>query len=128
MPVTSIGHVNIRTPIQEETLVFFERCLGFRRAPGPASTNGGNNVWLFDENDAPLVHVSRPPGHEAPRAAEVKSRLDHVAFDCTDIAAFAARLEAEGVPYTEASLPGAGLRQLNLFDPNGIKIELTFRE
>ncbi len=128
MPVTNIGHVNIRTPIQEETLVFFERCLGFRRGPGPASRGGGVNVWLFDDSGAPLVHVTQPPLDEAPRDPEVKSRLDHVAFNCTDSAAFAARLEAEGVDYTVASLPAAGLRQFNLFDPNGIKIELTFRE
>ncbi|MDB5452873.1 MAG: glyoxalase/bleomycin resistance protein/dioxygenase, partial [Caulobacteraceae bacterium] len=101
--------------------------LGFKRAPGPTTPGGGTNVWLFDGNGFPLVHVSRPPEGEPPRPAELKSRLDHVAFNCTDPEGFATRLDAEGVPYTVSQLQSAGIKQFNLFDPNGIKVELTFR-
>jgi hypothetical protein len=51
--------------------------------------------------------------------------LDHIAFNAVDYAAVKARLTAHGVEAAENLVPGVGLRQLFLSDPNGVKIEIN---
>ena len=81
---------------------------------------------LFQAGDA-VIHVNAPLHGEPPREAGLKSRLDHVAFDCTGPEAFAARLKGAGVAFRSSDSEAGGLRQFVLHDPNGLKVELTFR-
>lgn len=127
MRVERIGHVNIRTPLLEETLIFYENCLGLRRGPAVSAVQRPDNVWLYDEQDQPLIHVNGPlPGEQVAPKGQT-SRLDHVAFDCTGLAACRQRLTAQGIAFREQPLPARNLHQINLLDPNGIKVELTFQ-
>lgn len=128
MHVLRIGHVNIRTPLMEETLTFYESYLGLRRGPSTSAVMRADNIWLYDGEDRPLIHVNGPVAGEALAPAGLTSRLDHVAFDCHGLVACRARLSADGVPFREQHLAGRGLRQINLLDPNGIKVEMTFVE
>ncbi|MDE1916003.1 MAG: VOC family protein [Sphingomonadales bacterium] len=127
MRVDRLGHVNIRTPLFEETLLFYEACLGFRRGPAVSAVMRPDNVWLYDEQGQPLIHVNAPLPGEAAAPAGQASRLDHVAFDCSGLSSCRERLTANGVAFREQPLPARRLHQLNLLDPNGIKVELTFR-
>lgn len=52
--------------------------------------------------------------------------LDHLAFQATDFDAFVANLQVRGVEAHRHDTPAIGLRQLFLFDPNGIKLEINF--
>ncbi len=128
MKVERLGHINIRTPLFEETLAFYERVLGLRRGEAASMRDQSGNAWLYDEAGAPLIHVNSPLPGEAVRPAGADGRLDHVAFDCSDADGFRARLDALGLAYRAAPTAAGGLFQINLHDPNGIKLELTFRE
>jgi len=46
--IQRIGHINIRTPLLEQTLVFYETVLGFRRGPAKTMADQTRNAWLYD--------------------------------------------------------------------------------
>ena len=52
--------------------------------------------------------------------------VDHVAFFATGLAEMLARLQAAGVPCRERAVPGLGLHQVFVDDPNGVVVELNF--
>ncbi len=126
MPLTRLGHVNIRTPLVEETVRFFEAGLGLRRGKAATTIDQVNNVWLYDARGAPVIHVNAPAPGEAARPADVLSRLDHMAFDCADPEGMATRLRAAGIPFVTVRTEAGGFVQYNCCDPNGLKVELTF--
>ena len=53
---------------------------------------------------------------------------DHLAFNAAGFDAMVARLEQQGVEYRKRLVDNGKLRQLFLVDPNGISIELNFRD
>ena len=53
--------------------------------------------------------------------------VDHIAFNAVDCEAVKLRLAAYGVPFAENEVPAAGLTQLFLNDPNGVKVEINVR-
>ena len=74
--------------------------------------------WLYLDG-VPCIHVAERAAYEAHAASlglrPTQPPIDHVAFAADDYEELAARLEA------------AGLRQLFLADPNGVRIELNVR-
>lgn len=127
MRILKIDHINIRTPLFEETLRFYEDCLGMRRGPVGSVHGRPQNLWLYADG-VPLIHVNGPTGDEVVAEIGVKSRLDHFALSCSGLAQWRAHLTAQGVAFREARLQGREVTQLNLLDPNGVKIELQFAE
>lgn len=128
MRVERLGHVNIRTPAFAETIAFYEACLGLRAGPALSSQARPQNVWLHDEAGDPIIHVNGPLPDEAVHPEGATSRLDHFALECSGLAGFVGRLEQLGVPFERVRLEARGLTQLNLIDPNGLKVELTFSD
>ena len=61
-------------------------------------------------------------------AAYGTGTIDHIAFACQDFDGFKLKLEGLGIPYAEAGVASAAVRQLFLRDPNGIVVELNFRD
>jgi catechol 2,3-dioxygenase-like lactoylglutathione lyase family enzyme len=55
------------------------------------------------------------------------SPIDHLAFAAGDQDALVARLDTAGVQAVSNDVPTAGIRQLFLDDPNGVRIELNCR-
>jgi hypothetical protein len=53
--------------------------------------------------------------------------LDHIAFNAVDLAGVKARLSVHEVNYSINEVPNAGLTQLFLKDPNGVKVEINVR-
>ena len=53
--------------------------------------------------------------------------IDHIAFAATDYDEFVARFEKHGVRYRATRVPVKDLRQLFVFDPDGIQIEINVR-
>lgn len=127
MRILKIDHVNIRTPLFEETLRFYEDYLGMQRGPAGSVHGRPQNLWLYADG-VPLIHVNGLTGDETVAEVGVKSRLDHFALNCSDLGDWRAHLTALGVPFREARLQGREVTQLNLLDPNGVKIELQFAE
>lgn len=127
MPVTRLGHVNIQTPLFDETIAFYETALGLSRGPAASVNDQTGFAWLYDAAGAAVVHVNPPADGQPAREAGLRNRLDHVAFDCSDPDAFAARLASAGVAFRSGDSEAGNLRQFVLYDPNGLKVELTFR-
>lgn len=121
----SFGHINIRTSRLAETIDFYRTVLGLE--PGDAATmaDQSGNAWLFDEGGAPIIHLNAPKAGEAIDPA-VTGALDHVAFNCDDMAAMQMRLGKAGIAYDVFETRVPGLVQINLRDPNGVKVELAF--
>ena len=57
----------------------------------------------------------------------ISGTYDHVSFNCNDMAAMEANLQARGVTYTTRILAN-GIRQINMRDPAGNGVELNFAE
>jgi hypothetical protein len=52
--------------------------------------------------------------------------VDHVAFHATGLAQMRERLAAQGIATRERTVPGLGLHQLFLEDPDGVVVELNY--
>jgi catechol 2,3-dioxygenase-like lactoylglutathione lyase family enzyme len=119
-----LGHVNIRATVLEETVAWYERTLGLRRGQADTNPDTSQNLWLFDAAGKACVHVNQLlPGDV--RVAQ--GHVDHFAFDSDDRAAMEAHLANIGETYQTVTYPDVDMVQLNLRDPNGVKVELTFR-
>jgi catechol 2,3-dioxygenase-like lactoylglutathione lyase family enzyme len=119
-------HLLVLTDDIEGTKDFYCRALGLEVGERPPLEFPGH--WLYVEG-VPCIHVADRDAYTAhserlgiPASPDA---VDHVAFNGNDYAEAVARLEREGVEATTNAVPGAGLRQLFLEDPNGLKIEIN---
>jgi catechol 2,3-dioxygenase-like lactoylglutathione lyase family enzyme len=122
MAIRCIDHINIGTHQLEETRDFFRDVLGLTEGWRPDFAVGG--AWLYAGERA-VVHLvdlsdAKRPSDEA--------ALDHFAFDIDDFDDARRRLDAAGVRYRATAVPNAPIRQIFLRDPNGVNIELNYRE
>ena len=119
-----LAHINIRTGKFEETISFYEELFGFRRSVSPVNPDTSKNMWLLDGEGNPWIHVNNLRPQEDQQSAS--SCLDHVAFNCEDMAGFKSRLRKMDVDFEERSTRIPQLIQINVKDPNGVVVELTF--
>ncbi|HEY6869122.1 MAG TPA: bleomycin resistance protein [Novosphingobium sp.] len=139
-----LEHWNLRTFDLDGTIAFYEDVVGLRSGPFPGKPGAG--AWLYDDTDIPVVHVVRlDAGQREREMARISDRLgdlgppadldrrgsgviDHVAFACTGLAAKRSSLADRGVPFRVVEFPRLGLTQILVCDPNGVVLELNFRE
>jgi catechol 2,3-dioxygenase-like lactoylglutathione lyase family enzyme len=131
MPLTKLEHLLVLTDDIEATRDFYRDALGLEPGDRPPLEFPG--YWLY-LGDVPCVHVaeretyaahSRTLGIEASPEAEGTGAVDHLAFNGEDYDAVLDRLERNGVEAARNEVPGIGMRQLFLTDPNGVKIEIN---
>lgn len=125
MHVRRIDHVNLRTPLLEESVAFYTKLLGLRRGllPGIDPTR---NAWLYDLSDQPIIHVNLPPNDEPVPDASHSGRIHHIALDCMNYDLIRQTISDMALPYEENHVESIGLRQLFVKDPNGVLLELNF--
>jgi catechol 2,3-dioxygenase-like lactoylglutathione lyase family enzyme len=118
MTLKSLDHVNIRTARLAEVAGFYADVLGLKSGARPS---GGGGLWLYcgDQAAIHLVEVAKTP-------ANTESRIDHFAFRAEGMADFLARLRRKKVAYRITIMPGRGIRQVKLHDPDGNNIEIQF--
>ena len=134
MAVIGIDHVNIRTPDVSASLRFFRDVLEMTVTPPPGRSSISDSGWVLDGNGHAAIHVGSTslafPGDD--KQAAVASRgsgaVHHVALNCGDYAATRDRFARLGLSFTENHIRAAGLRQIFVHEPNGVLIELNFRE
>lgn len=131
MPLTQLEHYLVLTDDIDATRDFYCNVLGMRLGPRPPLRFSGYWVYL---GEVPCIHIADWQSYRAYSEATgiaISARavgtgpVDHIAFNAVDYASVKARLQAHGIVPAENVVPGIGLRQLFLSDPNGVKIELN---
>ena len=104
---------------------FYRDLLGLVEGPRPDFNFPGH--WLY-AGGAAVVHLAgnRPNDAGGPGGDRPTGRFDHVSFQARGLARTRRHLEARGIDWQEAPVPGFPLHQIFLRDPIGLKIELTF--
>jgi catechol 2,3-dioxygenase-like lactoylglutathione lyase family enzyme len=123
-----LDHVNLRTRNVGALARFYRDALGLVPGDRPAFPFAG--AWLY-LGDRPVVHLVELAADAAGTQALVSSpgavSLSHFAFRGRGpAAAFMARLDAAGVAYRIGALPGSGIVQVNLQDPDGNDLHVDF--
>jgi catechol 2,3-dioxygenase-like lactoylglutathione lyase family enzyme len=133
MPLTRLEHYLVLTDDLNATRDFYSHALGLRVGPRPPL--GFPGYWLY-LGDVPCIHVAEWDSyraHSSTAGISVSTRapgtgpVDHIAFNAEDCEAVKAKLIAYGVKFAENQVPAAGLTQLFLDDPNGVKVEINVR-
>jgi catechol 2,3-dioxygenase-like lactoylglutathione lyase family enzyme len=122
MAIRRIDHINIGTHQLEETRSFFCDVLGLTVGWRPDFSFGG--AWLY-AGDAAVVHLV---DLDDPKRPSDEAALDHFAFAIDDFDDAKRRLDAAGVRYRATAVHNTPIRQIFLRDPNGVNIELNYRE
>ena len=128
MPLHGLDHALVLTDDLEATRRFYCDALGFEAGERPTLPFPG--YWLYLDG-VPCLHVAERAAFEAQLdrmgLARANGPVDHLAFDAGDLEAVLARLDAAGVRSVSNDVPTAGMRQLFLDDPNGVRIEVNVR-
>ncbi len=119
MALVRLDHVNIRTAGLAAMSRFYEDVLGLASGERPPFGFGGAWHYCGARAAVHLVEVARAPAGREPR-------IEHFAFRAEGLAAFLDNLRRRDVPYRRAVVPGSGVRQVNVEDPDGNHIEIQF--
>jgi catechol 2,3-dioxygenase-like lactoylglutathione lyase family enzyme len=134
VPLTQLEHYLVLTDDIDGTRDFYCDALGMHVGPRPPLRFPGYWVYL---GDVPCIHIAEWKTYSAYSLAigipvtvpaPGTGPVDHIAFNATDYAGLKARLAALGIVPDENTVPGAGLRQLFLTDPNGVKVEINVQD
>ena len=135
----TLNHFSIRSGDLAACERFYCGLLGLQRGPRPEFPfpglwlyAGDTGVWAnavvhiigIDRNDPEGLRQYLGDRDEA--SLKGTGTVDHIAFFATGLAAMLDRLEAQGVPLRERTVPGLGLHQVFVDDPNGVVIELNY--
>jgi catechol 2,3-dioxygenase-like lactoylglutathione lyase family enzyme len=133
MPLTQLEHYLVLTDDLDATRDFYRDALGLREGARPPL--GFPGYWLY-VGEVPCIHIAEwntyrthsiAAGISVSTPAPGTGPLDHIAFNAVELSAVKARLSAHKIDYTVNVVPAAGLTQLFLRDPNGLKIEINVR-
>lgn len=133
MPLIQLEHFLVLTDDIDATRDFYVDALGMRLGPRPPLEFPGHWVYI---GETPVIHIAEwktYTAHSNSKSIAVSSRapgtgpVDHIAFNAQDYDAVLDRLRNRGVDVRTNDSRNAPVRQLFLFDPNGVKIEINFR-
>ncbi|RVT89414.1 VOC family protein [Sphingomonas crocodyli] len=134
MPVAALDHVNVRTTDIAGTLAFYRDVLGMEVVPAPGANDITRSGWVLDTAKRPIIHVGSAElnypsdGTHPFTPANGSGAVHHVAIACTDAPDMRRRLEAAGLDVSENAIPSINMLQLFAVDPNGIMLEMNFRD
>lgn len=132
MPVNTLDHFLVLTDDLDRTRDFYCNILGLEEGFRPDI--GFPGYWLYLGKTA-CVHIAEwetYPRHSIQRGLPVSSpapgtgAADHIAFHGNDADDILQRLQQHDIAYGRNDVPEAGLLQLFVTDPNGVKVELNF--
>jgi catechol 2,3-dioxygenase-like lactoylglutathione lyase family enzyme len=133
MPLTKLDHYLIQTDDIEKTADWYEKVLGLERGSNPDFKFPV--AWMYI-GESPVVHITQGGDNvsenrmtylgQQSTETQGSGAVDHIAFHATGLKEMITRLRETGEDFKERQVDDAGLYQLFLFDPNGVKIELNF--
>ena len=119
MAISGLDHLTLNPADLDASRAFYVDILGLRDGDRPPFDMPG--AWLYS-GDRPIIHlVAGRGGGSASTGA-----IDHVALRAEGLGAMIARLAAAGIDHETFTVPGLGLKQIFLHDPDGVRVELTF--
>jgi len=121
LAVKSLDHVNIRTSKAEETIKFYTEILDFNEGFRPRFNFPG--TWLYAGESA-VIHLV----FDDSESSNSFNPVDHIAFKAGGYQETIKRLESANWEYRCSDVPDTNIRQIFLVDPNGVKLELNFKE
>jgi len=133
MPLTRLEHYLVLSDDIDGTRDFYRDVLGMTEGFRPELEFPGH--WLY-LGDVPCIHIAewrsyavwtKKVGIPISNRAPATGPVDHIAFNGTGFDEMRARLVARALPFSENSLDEIGLKQMFLRDPNGVPIEINFR-
>lgn len=129
MALEALDHYTVSCKDLVATRDFYRDVLGLEEGFRPNLGFAGH--WLYC-GDVPVVHLLMRDGaalenRNAEQGGDTGS-LDHIAFRGRDVQAMIARLKAGNIPFRESRIADIGLHQLFVRDPNGIMVEMNFRD
>ena len=133
MPLLKLEHYLVLSDDIDRTRDFYRDVLGMREGFRPKLDFAG--YWLY-VGDVPSIHIgewksyavwTKEAGIPISTRAASTGAVDHIAFNASGFDEMRARLQARGIAMNENLLDEIGLRQIFIYDPNGVPIELNFR-
>jgi catechol 2,3-dioxygenase-like lactoylglutathione lyase family enzyme len=130
--VQALEHVTIRCAQLQRTRDFYVELMGLTEGDRPNFPFRGHWLYLGAIPVVHLVEASDSAGAWGrdiviPKAEDGTGSFDHVAFRGDDFAAMRARLQKAGVTFKERVVPSGALSQLFVPDPEGVLVEINFR-
>ena len=134
MPLNKMEHYLVLTDDIDATRQFYLDVIGL--SDGFRADLGFPGYWLY-LFDTPVLHIaewdtytahSNKLGIPVTKRGDGTGCFDHIAFNGNQVQDMIDRLERLQVPYERNDVPHVGLVQLFLDDPNGLKIELNYRD
>lgn len=122
MQIGKLDHVNVRTANLDKMVAWYGAMLGMETGKRPKFPFPG--AWLYTGDNA-AVHLI---GIDQAPPSQDDLQLEHFAFRASGFASLKERLEAAGERYTVNPVPGAGIVQINCWDPDGNHIHIDFPE
>lgn len=119
MPLKQFDHVNIITANLEAMVEWYDRVLGMSSGPRPAFSFPGAWLYIGDQAVVHLVGSEQEPETKDPK-------IEHFAFSAEGLETFRLKLAEQGIEAREAEVPGFGILQLNIHDPDGNHIHIDF--
>ena len=134
MPLTKLEHYLVLTHNIDATRDFYVDVLGMQVGSRPPLGFPGHWVYI---GETPVIHIAewatytarqKGKGVYVTTPADGTGPVDHIAFGAQDYDGVLERIRRYGVPVRENDNPDNIVRQLFLFDPNGVQIEINFRK
>ncbi len=134
MPLQRLEHYLVLSDDIHKTRDFYRDVLGMTEGFRPELEFPG--YWLY-LGDVPCIHIAewqsyaqwtKKAGIPVSTRAPSTGCVDHIAFNGTGFDEVRDRLVARGLPFNENFIEDIGLRQMFLRDPNGVPVEINFRD
>jgi len=128
MALEALDHYTIQCADMIGTRDLYRDVLGLTEGFRPQLGFAGH--WLYC-GDKAVVHLldsdGALPENRGAKPGRDTGGLDHIAFRGSDAAATIARLRRHGLAFRENLIRDIGLHQVFVRDPNGIMVEMNFR-
>jgi catechol 2,3-dioxygenase-like lactoylglutathione lyase family enzyme len=134
MPLTQLEHYLVLTRDIDATRDFYVNVLGMENGFRPPLEFPGHWVYI---GATPVIHIAEWVTYTARQKAknafvtspaEGTGPVDHIAFGAQDYDGMLERIRGHKITVRENNNPANIVRQLFLFDPNGVQIEINFRK
>jgi catechol 2,3-dioxygenase-like lactoylglutathione lyase family enzyme len=121
----TIDHILIETSDLEKSVSFYENIIGLKCGPRPSFK--GKGAWLY-AGLSPVIHLNEQISQLGSLGPKKPGPVQHVALRSTHFKKTLDRLKQLGVSAQVVQIDGMDRWQINLVDPNGLTIELSFLE